>query len=67
MKLIVQKNSIKQTIASVIAAFVGIQSNKNRQRDFTEGKFSHFVIVGVIAIILFIVALITFVSWVVPS
>jgi len=61
------KNSLKQTITGVVAAFIGVQSNKNRQRDFSEGKFSHFIIVGVVAVMLFIVALAMVVSWVIPS
>ena len=54
------------TIKSVAAAFFGVQSDKNRKRDFTEGKFSHFIIAGVLGVILFIVALIAIVSMVIP-
>jgi hypothetical protein len=35
-----------QTIASVLASFFGVQSSKNRQRDFTHGKPLHFIAVG---------------------
>jgi hypothetical protein len=56
------KNSIAKTIKSVAAAFFGVQSNKNREQDFTHGKFSHFVIVGLLGVILFIGALIAVVS-----
>ncbi|XQW84759.1 DUF2970 domain-containing protein [Thalassotalea piscium] len=59
-----KSNSITNTIKSVFFAFLGVQSNKNRERDFTEGKFSHFVIVGLIGVALFIVTLITIVSFV---
>ena len=55
-------SNIKNTIKSVASAFLGVQSNKNRERDFTEGKFSHFVIVGFIGVILFIGTLVTIVS-----
>ena len=54
------------TIKSVAAAFFGVQSDKNRKRDFTEGKFSHFIIAGVLGVILFIAALIAIVSMVIP-
>jgi hypothetical protein len=37
-----------QTIASVNAAFFGVQSSKNRERDFKRGKPLHFVIVGLV-------------------
>lgn len=56
---------LKETIKSVAAAFLGVQSNKNRERDFSQGKFSHFVIVGLIAVILFVLALITVVSFII--
>lgn len=39
---------------SVGAAFFGVQSAKNRERDFTHGKASHYIIVGAIATLLFI-------------
>ncbi len=57
---------LTNTIKSVAAAFIGVQSNKNRERDFNEGKFSHFVIVGIIGVILFIGLLVTVVSLVLP-
>ena len=42
-------------IKSVMAAFFGVQSNEQRQRDFQHGKFAHFVIGGLIMTVLFIV------------
>jgi len=59
--------TLKQTMASVGSAMIGIQSNKNRERDFSQGKFSHFVIAGVLAVVLFISALIFVVSLVLPD
>ncbi|MDM4770110.1 DUF2970 domain-containing protein [Solimonas sp. SE-A11] len=38
--------SLWQTIASVAASFFGVQSSKNRERDFTKGKPLHFIAVG---------------------
>lgn len=58
--------SIKQTIKSVAAAFFGVQSEANRKQDFTQGKFSHFVIAGIIGVVLFIGALLLVVSFVLP-
>ena len=43
-----RKPTLWQVIASVNAAFFGVQSRKNRERDFTRGKASHYIIVGVI-------------------
>ncbi|MGB1198656.1 MAG: DUF2970 domain-containing protein [Thalassotalea sp.] len=58
-------NPISHTIKSVLFAFLGVQSDKNRERDFTQGKFSHFVIVGALAVIVFIATLLTIVSLVI--
>lgn len=60
-------NNFKETFKSVGAAFFGVQSDKNRQRDFTQGKPSHFIIAGVIAVVLFIATLVAIVSLVLPS
>jgi len=59
--------NIKNTIKSVASAFLGVQSDKNRERDFTEGKFIHFVIIGLLGVVLFIASLIAVVSMVLPS
>jgi hypothetical protein len=55
------------TFKSVASAFFGVQSNKNRERDFSEGKLSHFIIVGVISVIIFITILVTVVTLVIPN
>jgi hypothetical protein len=55
------------TFKSVIAAFIGVQSDKNRKRDFSEGKFSYFIIGGIIAVFLFILTLVTIVNLVIPA
>ena len=44
--------NIISTLKSVAAAFLGVQSDKNRNRDFKEGKLSHFIIAGVVAVII---------------
>jgi hypothetical protein len=51
------KPGIRQVIASVLASFIGVQSSKNRERDFKHGKFSHFVIVGLVLTVLFVLVL----------
>lgn len=43
-----------QSAMSVMAAFFGVQSSRNRERDFRHGKASHFIILGVVATLLFI-------------
>ena len=39
---------------SVSAAFFGVQSSKNRERDFVHGKASHYILVGLLATFTFI-------------
>lgn len=41
---------------SVGAGLIGVQSRKNRERDFTEGKPIHFLVGGVIGTVLFLLA-----------
>ncbi len=41
-------------VHSVGAAMLGVQSRKNRERDFTQGKPIHFVIGGVVGTLLFL-------------
>ena len=57
--------SILHVIKSVFAAFIGIQSKENRELDFTKGKISHYVGVGIAMTILFIVLLVFIVSMVI--
>lgn len=54
--------SIFQVLKSVLAAFVGIQSKENRELDFTKGKVSHYIAVGVVVTIFFILIIIFVVS-----
>ena len=48
---------IRQVAVSVLAAMFGVQSNRNRERDFRHGKPAHFVLVGLVATLVFVVAL----------
>jgi hypothetical protein len=49
-----KKVSLKQVIGSVIASFLGVQRSDKYQRDFTHGKPHHYIIVGLVGTILFI-------------
>jgi len=40
--------SLPQVFGSVLASFYGVQSSKNRKRDFQSGKARHFIIAGII-------------------
>lgn len=46
--------SFLQTFKSVSAAMFGVQNSGNHERDFTKGKASHFILMGIISTILFI-------------
>lgn len=53
-----QRPNLLQVIGSVIWAFLGIQSSRNRERDFTYGNPWQFVVVafvltGVVALFFF--------------
>ena len=41
-------------MGSIIAAWFGVQTKSNRERDFEHGKFHHFVIGGIVFAVLFI-------------
>lgn len=43
---------------SVLAAFFGVQSSANRERDFSRGKASHFILLGLLATVLLIAILV---------
>ena len=62
-----KKPSFRDTFKSVASAFFGVQSNKNREKDFTQGKLSHFIIVGIVSVIIFVSALVILVNLVMPA
>lgn len=51
-----------QVILSVMAAFIGIQNKKNKERDFKYGSFKIFVIVAVIITLLFLLTILAIVQ-----
>jgi hypothetical protein len=51
-----------QTVKSVNAAFFGVQSSKNRERDFTKGKASHFIVIGILMTVVFVFVILFFVK-----
>jgi hypothetical protein len=54
-----QKPSITQVIGSALSAAFGVQSEKNRIRDFKAGSPREFIVAGVIATVLFILTIYT--------
>ncbi len=50
--------SFAQLLKSVMAAFLGVQSNANRERDFKHGKISHFIVIGLLFGLIFVLTLV---------
>ena len=61
------KLSIKDVLQSVFAAALGVQSAKNRERDFQGGSAGVYIAAGLIFTALFIGGVIAIVQLVVPS
>ena len=55
-----------QMLGSTLAAAVGVQSSRNRHRDFTRGKASHFIFMGIAFTAIFVLAMIGLVSLILP-
>jgi hypothetical protein len=56
-----------QVVGSVFAAGLGVQSSKNRERDFKQGRLGVFIAAGIVFTLLFIGAVFTVVQLVVKS
>lgn len=54
-------------VKSTLAAALGVQSNKNRERDFKHGSIKTFAIAGIIFTVIFIAVVITVVKIVLKS
>lgn len=52
-----QKPSIIALIKSILAAAIGVQSDKNRTRDFEQGNPLVFIIGGIVFTLLFIITI----------
>ena len=52
-----------QMLSSTLLAAMGIQSSRNKERDFSKGKPLHFIAAGVI----FTLAFILIIAWVVSQ
>tara|TARA_B100000795_G_scaffold223932_1_gene179258 strand:+ start:350 stop:553 length:204 start_codon:yes stop_codon:yes gene_type:complete len=54
-------NTLK-IILSVLSSFIGIQSDKNRERDFSARSPLYFIIIGILMTLFFIISLYYFVN-----
>ena len=50
--------SFWELVKSTSSAFLGVQSNANRERDFKRGKVSHFIWMGLLFGLVFVMTLI---------
>jgi hypothetical protein len=56
------KPTITQVFKSVLAAFMGVQSEANRKKAFEQGSLSTYIVAGLICTILFVIAVVSLVS-----
>jgi amino acid permease len=47
--------SLVQVFTSVIASFLGVQSTRKRERDFTRGRAKDFILVALVLTAVFVV------------
>jgi len=52
-----EKPNVMEVVGSVLAAFLGVQSDRNRERDFTKGRAVIFIVVGVLMTGLFVLTI----------
>ncbi len=56
-----------QVIGSVFAAMFGVQSSKNRKRDFEQGRAGVFIAAGIIFAVIFVATIFGIVQMVMSS
>ncbi len=49
--------SLLGVLCSVLASMFGVQSNRRREEDFTHGKPSQYVIIGLLVTVVFVLTL----------
>lgn len=57
------KSTFWQTLLSVLSSFFGVQSERNRERDFREGRPLHYVLTGLLMAAVFVLVVILLVRW----
>jgi hypothetical protein len=61
------KPSLIAVIKSILAAGIGVQSDKNRTQDFEQGNPLTFIIGGIVFTLLFIASIVTVVGFVLSN
>ena len=59
--------NLVQVVASVFAAGLGVQSSKNRERDFKQGRIGVFIAAGIIFTLGFIAIMVVIVQLVIKG
>jgi Na+-transporting NADH:ubiquinone oxidoreductase subunit NqrB len=54
--------STRDVVGSVLSAAFGVQSSRNRERDFNSGSYRQFIIAGLIFTVLFVATLVVVVN-----
>lgn len=49
--------TLGQMFGSALAAMVGVQSKQRRERDFSRGRASHFIVVGLVVTTIFVLTM----------
>lgn len=62
--LIQRTQSLWRTLKSVLWALLGVQKSGNAQEDFGQPHPWHFVLLGVLVTVLFVLGLMMVVNWV---
>ena len=52
-----QVPSLLSVLGSVLASMFGVQSNKKREQDFTHGKPSQYIAIGLLMTVVFILSI----------
>ena len=48
------RQSFLSVLGSVLASMFGVQSSRKREEDFAHGKPSHYILVGLLATVVFV-------------
>ena len=56
--------SLRQVLKSVLGALLGVQSEHHRQADFSQHRVWPYVVIGILAIALFVGILVAISQWV---
>ncbi|WP_368737480.1 DUF2970 domain-containing protein [Grimontia sedimenti] len=61
------KVGMMDVVKSVFAAMFGVQSDKNRQRDFQQASMVPYIVVGFVFVLVFVLGLMGLVSLITPN